>query len=94
MCSKKQICATLVTSLEGLTDPLFSILLLQPCCHFARHSCIKGDDCPYDHQLSKYPCDKFVKGFCSRGDDCMFSHKVPSSPLLCLLRSFNIFEIE
>ncbi|KAL7258205.1 hypothetical protein ACSBR1_004340 [Camellia fascicularis] len=50
----------------------------QACCHFARHSCMKGDDCPFDHQLSKYPCNNFLSnGFCSRGPDCMFSHEMP-----------------
>ncbi|RDX65951.1 Zinc finger CCCH domain-containing protein 65, partial [Mucuna pruriens] len=52
----------------------------KPCTHFARHSCMKGDDCPFDHQLSKYPCNKFVsKGFCSRGGACLFSHQVPTN---------------
>ncbi|XLS70562.1 hypothetical protein HN51_027427, partial [Arachis hypogaea] len=38
------------------------------CSFFARHSCMKGDDCPFDHQLSKYPCVNFVPGvFCVRG---------------------------
>ena len=38
---------------------------------------MKGDDCQFDHSLSKYPCDQYVsKGFCSRSDDCLFSHKV------------------
>lgn len=38
---------------------------------------MKGDDCPFDHQLSNYPCSNFAsKGFCSRGDRCLFSHKV------------------
>ncbi|GAU22753.1 hypothetical protein TSUD_129650 [Trifolium subterraneum] len=54
--------------------------LVPPCIHFARHSCMKGDDCPFDHQLSKYPCSNFVsKGSCSRGHACMFSHKVPTN---------------
>ncbi|KAL5736501.1 hypothetical protein ACOSP7_030971 [Xanthoceras sorbifolium] len=49
----------------------------KPCCHFTRNSCMKGDDCPFDHQLSKYPCNNFVtNGFCNRGNNCMFSHKV------------------
>ncbi|XWS17420.1 hypothetical protein CRYUN_Cryun33cG0065800 [Craigia yunnanensis] len=49
----------------------------QPCSYFAHHSCMKGDDCPFDHQLSKYPCiNHMTKGFCSRGDDCLFSHKI------------------
>ncbi|KAL5803061.1 hypothetical protein ACOSQ4_031366 [Xanthoceras sorbifolium] len=48
----------------------------KPCCHFTRNSCMKGDDCPFDHQLSKYPCNNFVtNGFCNRGNNCMFSHK-------------------
>ncbi|KAK7316791.1 hypothetical protein RJT34_00508 [Clitoria ternatea] len=51
-----------------------------PCSHFARHSCMRGDDCPYDHQLSKYPCNNFVsKGSCSRGAACLFSHQVPAN---------------
>lgn len=38
---------------------------------------MKGDDCPFDHELSKYPCNNFmVSGICNRGDSCMFSHKV------------------
>ncbi|KAK7260151.1 hypothetical protein RIF29_25955 [Crotalaria pallida] len=50
-----------------------------PCCHFGRHSCMKGDDCPFDHQLSKYPCANFVsQGSCGRGDACLFSHQVPT----------------
>nr|KYP52179.1 Zinc finger CCCH domain-containing protein 65 [Cajanus cajan] len=50
------------------------------CVHFARHSCMKGDDCPFDHQLSKYPCNNFVStGSCSRGDACLFSHKVTTN---------------
>ncbi|KAH1197346.1 Zinc finger CCCH domain-containing protein 65 [Glycine max] len=49
----------------------------EPCTHFARQSCMKGDDCPFDHQLSKYPCTNFVsKGSCYRGDACLFSHQV------------------
>ncbi|KAF9680449.1 hypothetical protein SADUNF_Sadunf06G0122300 [Salix dunnii] len=53
----------------------------EPCHHFARHKCMKGDNCPYDHQLSKYPCTNYVsKGYCIRGESCMFSHKEdPSS---------------
>ncbi|XP_050376805.1 zinc finger CCCH domain-containing protein 65 isoform X2 [Argentina anserina] len=41
---------------------------------------MKGDNCEFDHQLSKYPCDQFVNnnGFCIRGDRCLFSHKIPS----------------
>lgn len=55
----------------------FFFKMLQPCCHFARHSCMKGDECPFDHQLSKYPCNNYLsKGFCPRGSDCMFSHEV------------------
>ncbi|KAK4415695.1 hypothetical protein Salat_2676900 [Sesamum alatum] len=51
----------------------------KPCGHFARHSCMKGDDCPFDHQLSKYPCNNYVSnGFCSRGSDCLFSHEIPA----------------
>ncbi|KAL1147692.1 hypothetical protein V6Z11_A10G072400 [Gossypium hirsutum] len=39
---------------------------------------MKGDDCPFDHQVSKYPCINYTtKGSCSRGDDCLFSHKKP-----------------
>lgn len=70
-----------------LTPMLSPVMLLQPCCYFARNSCMKGDDCPFDHQLSRYPCDNYVKGFCSRGDTCMFSHEVPScsaSKKICL----------
>ncbi|KAL0410478.1 UNVERIFIED_CONTAM: hypothetical protein Slati_3637500 [Sesamum latifolium] len=49
----------------------------KPCGHFARHSCMKGDDCPFDHQLSKYPCNNYASnGFCSRGSDCLFSHEI------------------
>ncbi|KAL0283917.1 UNVERIFIED_CONTAM: Zinc finger CCCH domain-containing protein 65 [Sesamum angustifolium] len=49
----------------------------KPCGHFARHSCMKGDDCPFDHQLSKYPCNNYAaNGFCSRGSDCLFSHEI------------------
>ncbi|KAK6120406.1 hypothetical protein DH2020_045886 [Rehmannia glutinosa] len=51
----------------------------KPCGHFARHSCMKGDDCPFDHQLSKYPCKNYTSnGFCSRGSDCLFSHEMPA----------------
>lgn len=60
---------------------LLVYFVLQPCCHFARQACMKGDDCPYDHQLSSYPCNSYVAaGFCSRGDSCLFSHKV----LICM----------
>lgn len=53
------------------------VIVLQPCVHFARHSCMKGDDCPFDHQLSKYPCTNYASnGFCNRGSDCLFSHEV------------------
>lgn len=71
---------------------LFSILVLQPCVHFARQSCMKGDDCQYDHELSKYPCNNFKEnGFCSRGDRCMFSHKVNSCLYKMLIRaSYNV----
>ncbi|QHN76702.1 Zinc finger CCCH domain-containing protein [Arachis hypogaea] len=34
----------------------------KPCSFFACHSCMKGDDCPFDHQLFKYPCVSFVFG--------------------------------
>ncbi|KAG1367636.1 zinc finger CCCH domain-containing protein 7 [Cocos nucifera] len=52
----------------------------QPCTYFARDSCLKGDDCPFDHQLSKYPCHNFSsKGMCSRGDKCKFSHKITTN---------------
>nr|GEX19885.1 zinc finger CCCH domain-containing protein 65 isoform X4 [Tanacetum cinerariifolium] len=48
----------------------------KPCCYFARHACMKGDDCPYDHQLSKYPCIKLLStGECDRGSKCLFSHE-------------------
>lgn len=51
---------------------------------------MKGDDCPFDHQLSKYPCSNFVsRGFCSKGDNCMFSHKVDFQP--CKMIDFNPF---
>ncbi|CAI8599879.1 unnamed protein product [Vicia faba] len=54
------------------------ILTLQTCVHFVRHSCMKGDDCAFDHQLSKYPCSNIVSnGSCSRGHVCLFSHQVP-----------------
>lgn len=54
-------------------------LTFQPCCHFARNACMKGDDCPFDHELGKYPCNNFVStGYCSRGNSCLFSHKVIS----------------
>uniref|UniRef100_A0ACD5VFC5 Uncharacterized protein n=1 Tax=Avena sativa TaxID=4498 RepID=A0ACD5VFC5_AVESA len=50
------------------------------CTHFARGSCLKGDDCPYDHELSKYPCHNFVEnGTCFRSDKCKFSHVVPTA---------------
>uniref|UniRef100_A0A2P2KM72 C3H1-type domain-containing protein n=1 Tax=Rhizophora mucronata TaxID=61149 RepID=A0A2P2KM72_RHIMU len=40
---------------------------------------MKGEDCPFDHQLSKYPCTNYAsKGSCSRGEECMFSHTVNS----------------
>ncbi|KAL8120012.1 uncharacterized protein LOC141724578 isoform X2 [Apium graveolens] len=40
-------------------------------------SCMKGDDCSYDHQLSKYPCNSYLStGSCSRGSNCVFSHDV------------------
>ncbi|KAG8044958.1 hypothetical protein GUJ93_ZPchr0008g12858 [Zizania palustris] len=58
----------------------------KPCTHFARDSCLKGDDCPYDHELSKYPCHNFLEnGMCIRGDKCKFSHEIqttegPSTP--------------
>uniref|UniRef100_A0A2P2KM94 Zinc finger CCCH domain-containing protein 65 isoform X2 n=1 Tax=Rhizophora mucronata TaxID=61149 RepID=A0A2P2KM94_RHIMU len=39
---------------------------------------MKGEDCPFDHQLSKYPCTNYAsKGSCSRGEECMFSHTLP-----------------
>ncbi|KAM0932506.1 putative transcription factor C3H family [Dioscorea sansibarensis] len=51
----------------------------QPCKYFACDICLKGEDCPFDHQLSKYPCHNFMsKGMCIRGDKCKFSHKVPN----------------
>lgn len=38
---------------------------------------MKGDDCPFDHQLSKYPCNNYATtGYCSRGADCLFSHEM------------------
>ncbi|KAF5768389.1 putative transcription factor C3H family [Helianthus annuus] len=49
----------------------------KPCCVFARHACMKGDDCPFDHELSKYPCNNYqTTGSCNRGSACMFSHEV------------------
>ncbi|KAK1311845.1 Zinc finger CCCH domain-containing protein 7 [Acorus calamus] len=49
----------------------------QPCKHFACGMCLKGDDCPFDHELSKYPCHKIMStGMCPRGNCCKFSHKV------------------
>ncbi|KAH0453884.1 hypothetical protein IEQ34_018208 [Dendrobium chrysotoxum] len=58
----------------------------QPCKHFACNSCLKGDDCPFDHELSKYPCHNYMStGCCNRADRCKFSHQIPttdaSSPL-------------
>ncbi|CAA3008387.1 Hypothetical predicted protein [Olea europaea subsp. europaea] len=38
------------------------------CCISAEtlKSCMKGDDCPFDHQLSKYPCNNYTsQGFCT-----------------------------
>ncbi|KAK9131219.1 hypothetical protein Sjap_011706 [Stephania japonica] len=50
-----------------------------PCKFLPRNSCLKGDDCPFDHQLSKYACDRFKSnGFCERGDKCLFSHEIKS----------------
>ncbi|KAL3642938.1 hypothetical protein CASFOL_013753 [Castilleja foliolosa] len=58
---------------------------MKPCGHFARHSCMKGDDCPYDHQLSKYPCKNYTaNGFCSRGSDCLFSHQMQTNQSLSM----------
>ncbi|KEH33883.1 hypothetical protein MTR_3g053340 [Medicago truncatula] len=53
----------------------------KPCVHYAHHrSCMKGNDCPYDHDLFNYPCSNFVsKGSCYRGDACLFSHQVQTS---------------
>ncbi|KAK1265740.1 Zinc finger CCCH domain-containing protein 7 [Acorus gramineus] len=49
----------------------------QPCKHFACGMCLKGDDCPFDHELSKYPCHKIMStGICPRGNSCKFSHKI------------------
>ncbi|CAJ1950038.1 unnamed protein product [Sphenostylis stenocarpa] len=51
----------------------------KPCSYFAHHSCMKGGDCPFDHQLSKYPCHNFVsQGSCRRGEACLFSHQAPT----------------
>ncbi|XP_073047685.1 LOW QUALITY PROTEIN: uncharacterized protein [Primulina eburnea] len=53
--------------------------------HFARNSCMKGDDCPYDHRLSKYPCNNYTSiGFCHRGADCLFSHEIPENQILSM----------
>ncbi|XP_020677100.1 zinc finger CCCH domain-containing protein 7 isoform X1 [Dendrobium catenatum] len=52
----------------------------QPCKHFACNSCLKGDDCPFDHELSKYPCHNYMStGCCNRADRCKFSHKIPTT---------------
>ncbi|PKU61828.1 Zinc finger CCCH domain-containing protein 7 [Dendrobium catenatum] len=39
-----------------------------------------GDDCPFDHELSKYPCHNYMStGCCNRADRCKFSHKIPTT---------------
>ena len=59
----------------------FFFSFLQPCKHFACGSCLKGDDCPYDHELSKYECHNYKNtGMCIRGDRCKFSHVVRNWP--------------
>nr|QEX51150.1 zinc finger CCCH domain-containing protein 7 isoform X1 [Cymbidium ensifolium]QEX51153.1 zinc finger CCCH domain-containing protein 7 isoform X2 [Cymbidium ensifolium] len=51
-----------------------------PCKYFACNSCLRGDGCPYDHELSKYPCINYMStGNCNRGDRCKFSHKIPTT---------------
>ncbi|XP_020529202.1 zinc finger CCCH domain-containing protein 7 isoform X1 [Amborella trichopoda] len=50
----------------------------KPCKYLISNSCLKGQDCPYDHDLSNYPCRVFVaNGTCLKGDKCPFSHKMP-----------------
>ncbi|MCL7031330.1 hypothetical protein MKW94_002817 [Papaver nudicaule] len=61
----------------------------QPCkfkvlqeCKKSVQGCMKGDKCPFDHDLSKYPCNNYASnGFCSRGDSCLFSHKIVEAPM-------------
>jgi hypothetical protein len=45
------------------------------CKFFKSNSCVKGDACPFVHDLSAEPCkDLFRRGRCAFGDKCKFSH--------------------
>ena len=56
---------------------------------------MKGDECQYDHQLSKYPCNNYLtKGSCNRGAACKFSHeKVLILNLYYILLKFIVIVI-
>ena len=72
---------TTITCFDACHVFLIHFSFLQPCKHFACGSCLKGDDCPYDHELSKYECHNYKNnGMCIRGDRCKFSHVVRNWP--------------
>eukprot|EP00298_Acanthocystis_sp_HF-20_P009731 c18469_g1_i2.p1 GENE.c18469_g1_i2~~c18469_g1_i2.p1 ORF type:complete len:282 (+),score=102.40 c18469_g1_i2:243-1088(+) len=46
------------------------------CRFFKSGHCVKGDGCPYSHDLSFEPCRyHHLKGFCNEGENCRFSHE-------------------
>lgn len=64
-----------------LTSPhnkmVFGCWGVQPCKFLMSHSCLKGDDCPYSHDLRAFPCKFFhTRGLCYDGENCQFSHGV------------------
>lgn len=59
------------------------VMKSQLCKFIIRKACLKGDACPYSHDVSMIPC-RFYSTFgnCREGEKCPFSHayKGPSSP--------------
>ncbi|KAL1915727.1 uncharacterized protein VTP21DRAFT_6486 [Calcarisporiella thermophila] len=49
------------------------------CKFFRSYSCVKGESCPYSHDLKQEPCRFFhLKKYCEKGSSCRFSHDLLS----------------
>ena len=50
---------------------------VQICKYHLNRCCLKGDECPFSHDLSAFPCKFYhTRGYCLEGEMCRFSHKV------------------
>ncbi|KAI5190636.1 hypothetical protein NECID01_1077 [Nematocida sp. AWRm77] len=57
------------------------------CKYFVKNACIRGNNCTFSHDLSKFPCKLFhIKKNCRR-KNCLFSHSPISEEEVKLLVS-------